>query len=489
MFVAFIIGEDRNQFILFPDCLDNYIENDNITRIIDEFVEQLDMKELGFSRYESAPVGRPPYSDKDLAKLYLYGYFYRIRSSRKLEQESKRNVELMWLLKKLTPDDKTISDFRKNNRKALKNLFRCFNKLCDEWGLYGKKEVAIDGSKFRASNSKRNNFNEKKLDRHIKYLNEKIDSYLEELDTNDKNEVIERKLTKEEVDERIKQLKERKDKYEKMKKTLEDSSVTQISTVDADARLMVSNNNGIDVAYNVQTTVDSEYKLVADFKVTNNANDLGELDNMALRAKKLFNVEKLEVLADKGYYKVEDLKKIAEKGIDAYVPKQTYSNGTGDKDFYSDKFKYDANKNVYICPNNLELFFSRNRSTKKDGIIGKSYQNSKACKTCEFLNRCTKSKTGRTIFRHKDQDFLDEVDLKLELNIEKYKRRQMIVEHQFGTLKRNWGFDHFLLRGKINVTAEMSLTYLVYNMKRAISILGIPEILRRLRNRAKMVPV
>lgn len=486
MFVAFITGENRNQIILFPECMDDYIDDNNITRVIDEYVEQLDMKELGFSRATPAEVGRPPYNDKDLAKLYIYGYLNRLRSSRKLELEAIRNIEVIWLLRKLRPDDKTISDFRKNNLKALKNLFRDFNKLCAEWGLFGKKTVAIDGSKFRASNSKRNNFNEKKLDRHINYIDEKIDTYLAELDNNDVVEASERRLSNEELKIRIKQLKERKGKYEGMKKTIENGSCKEISTVDPDARMMVSNNNGIDVSFNVQTTVDAENKLVADFKVTNQANDIGELDNMALRAKKLFDVEKLEVLADKGYYKAEDLKKIAAKGIDAYVPKQTYSNGTGDEDFYSDKFTYDGNKNVYICPNNQELFFSRVRKSEKEGIRGHEYKNVKACKNCEFMSRCTKSKTGRSIFRHKDQNFLDTFNLKFELNIKKYRERQMIVEHPYGTIKRCWGFGYFLLRGKAKTTCEMALTFLAYNMKRAINILGNAEILRRLRERTKM---
>lgn len=489
MFVAFITGENRNQIILFPECIDDYIDENNLTRVIDEYVEQLDMKELGFSRATSAAVGRPPYSDKDLAKLYIYGYLNRVRSSRKLEQEAIRNIEVIWLLRKLRPDDKTISDFRKNNLKALKNLFRDFNKLCDEWGLFGKKTVAIDGSKFRASNSKRNNFNEKKLERHIKYLEEKIDSYIEELDNNDTAEEPVRTPTKDEVKEKIKQLRERKEKYENMKKIIEDSDIKEISTVDPDARLMASNNNGVEIAYNVQTTVDAENKLIADYKVTNKANDLGELDNMALRAKTLFDVEKLEVLADKGYYKAEDLKKITEKGIDAYVARQTYSNGTGDKDFYPDKFTYDASRSVYICPNNRELFYSRARNSKKEGLLGYEYKNFDACKDCEYKSRCTKSEKGRAIFRHKDQDFLDKINIKFKLNISKYKERQKIVEHPYGTIKRSWGFGYFLLRGKFKVASEMALTFLAYNLKRASNILGNAEILRRLQERRKMALV
>ncbi|MDD2498584.1 MAG: IS1182 family transposase [Desulfitobacteriaceae bacterium] len=397
---------------------------------------------MGFARSICAPTGRPPYNPKDLLKLYLYGYLNRVRSSRKLEHEAIRNIEVMWLLKRLKPDFKTIADFRKDNKKAIKAVFRDFNKLCDEWGLFGKELVAIDGTKFRACNSKRNNYSTKKLDKHIKYLDEGY------------------------------------------QKSLEKSCQTEISTTDPDPRLMSNSNNNVDVSYNVQTTVDSKHKLIADFKVSQKPNDLGELDNMALRAKKLFRDQDFEVLADKGYYKAEDLKKCVEKGITPYVAKQTYSNGTGDKDFYSDKFKYDIEKNVYICPNDKELYYSRARKSK-DKIIGYDYKNYEACKDCQFKSRCTKSSKGRSIFRHVDQDFLDTIDVQTEQNRDKYKMRQMIVEHPFGTIKRIWGAYYFLTKGKISVTAEISLSYLSYNLRRTINILGTQETIRRLRERGK----
>lgn len=486
--MGYIEGQDRNQIILFPESLDDYIDNSSVVRVIDEFVDQLDIVKLGFMKAVCQQLGRPPYSPRDLLKLYLYGYLNRIRSSRRLEHEAIRNIEVIWLLKKLRPDFKTIADFRKDNKKALKSVFRVFTKMCDEWGLFGKELVAIDGSKFRACNSKRNNYSENKLDRHIKYIDEKIDKYMQELDEGDTSEVCDRKPGEEEIKKRIQELRDRKGKYEEYKEQLKETGNNEISTTDPDARLMCNNNNNVDVSYNVQTTVDSKHKLVVDFKVTQKPNDLGELDNMALRAKKLFDGKDFEALADKGYYKAEDLKNCVENGITPYVTKQIYSNGTGDREFYGDKFIYDKNKNVYICPAGNELHYVRDRMKQKK-IICYEYKNYSACKDCEFKNRCTKSQKGRIICRHVDQDFLDTIDLQTELNLEKYKLRQMIVEHPFGTLKRNWGAYYFLTKRKISVTTEISLSFLMYNMKRVMSIFGNEELLRRLRERRKLALV
>ncbi len=486
--MGYIEGADRDQIILFPESIDDYISEDSPVRVIDEYVKQLNLVELGFKKAISALTGRPPYNPKDILKLYLYGYLNRVRSSRRLEHEATRNIEVIWLLKKLKPDFKTIADFRKDNKKALKAVFRDFTKLCDEWELFGKELVAIDGSKFHACNSKRNNYNEKKLERHIKYIDEKIDRYMQELDEGDVNENHDRKPDTSEIKRRIQELKARKEKYEGYKEKLAQSGENEVSTTDPDARLMCNNNNNVDVSYNVQTTVDAKHNMIVDFKVTQKPNDLGELDNMALRAKKLFGGKDFKALADKGYYKAEDLKKCVDNGITPYVTKQIYSNGTGDKDFYTDKFNYNKEKKVYICPAGKELHYYRDR--KKDGkVIGHEYRNYGACKGCELKDRCTKSEKGRSICRHVDQDFLDTIDLQTELNMDKYKLRQMIVEHPFGTIKRNWGAYYFLTRRKISVSAEISLSYLAYNLRRVMSILGNEEIVRRLKERRKPILV
>ncbi len=485
--MGYIEGEDRNQIILFPESIDEYVSDNNSIRIIDEYIKQLDLEILGFKRAVNPLLGRPPYHPKDMLKLYLYGYLNRIRSSRRLEQEAIRNLEVIWLLKKLKPDFKTIADFRKDNKKALKKVFRDFTKLCDEWELFGKELVAIDGSKFRACNSKKNNYNSKKLERHLKYLDEKIEGYLKELDHHDRAEASLEKPDVNTITERIQQLRDRREKYQQYQSKLKRSGENEISTTDPDARLMANNNN-VEVSYNVQTTVDAKHKLIADFKVTQKPNDLGELDNMVMRAKKLFGNKTFEALADKGYYKAKDLKKCTENGITVYITKQTYANHTKDSAFYSDQFKYDPTKNVYLCPAGKELYYFRIR--KKDGkVIGYEYRNDAACKDCQFKARCTRAQKGRSIFRHADQDFLDRIDSQTKKNMEKYKLRQMIVEHPFGTIKRGWGAYYFLTKRKVSVSAEISLSFLAYNLKRAINILGTEEILRRLRQRGDVVPV
>ena len=304
--MGYIEGHDRNQIILFPDSIDDYISEDNSVRLIDEYIDQLDMVLLGFKRAVPARIGRPSYNPKDLLKLYIYGYLNRVRSSRRLEQEASRNLEVIWLLKKLKPDFKTIADFRKDNKKALKAVYRDFTRLCDGWKLFGKEMIAIDGTKFRASNSKKNNFSVKKLKRKRKYIDEKIDQYLQDLDKADALEdTVDHKPDADEIKRRLKELRERKQTYESYQKQMEKTGENEISTVDPDARLMANNNNNVDVSYNVQTAVDSKHKLIVDFKVIQKPADQGELGNMSLQAKKYLGVDKLEV-PDKIYYKVED---------------------------------------------------------------------------------------------------------------------------------------------------------------------------------------
>lgn len=478
--MPYVKGVDRNQTTLFPESIDEYITSDNPVRVIDVYVEQLDMVVLKFSFAVPPGVGRPPYDPKVLLKLYLYGYLNRIRSSRRLEDESKRNVELIWLLEKQSPDFKTIADFRKNNKKALKAIYRDFTRLCKQWEMFGKETVAVDSTKFKASNSKKNNYSKKKIERHKKYIDEKIDRYLEELDENDELERLDRKPSEDEIKKRIEELKKRKHRFENLEQELEKSGQSEISTTDPDARLMSNNNHTVDVSYNVQTTVDARHKLIIDYRVVTQPNDLGCLSEMGLRAQEIMGVENLELLADKGYYRAECLRKCVENKIRPYVSKQVRSNRTGEKAFYADKFCYDQEKDVYTCPAGEELTKAVARKTKKEGIIGYDYRNYKACRACEDMARCTRSKKGRSIYRHKDQDFLDKIDLKSKEDFKKYKQRQMIVEHPFGTIKHIWDAGYYLTRGKESVSTETALIYLAYNLKRVINILGAEEMVRRL---------
>ncbi len=484
--MRYIEGINRKSKIVFPEYIDDYITEDNPVRIIDAFVDTLDIVELGFKNSIPKKRGRPGYNPKDLLKLYIYGYMNKITSSRNLEKTTQTNIEVMWLIRRLTPDFKSISDFRKDNKEAITLVFKQYVALCKKWDLLGKEIVAIDGSKFRAVNSKKNNFNAKSLNRKIKYLEEKIQNYMTEIEENDIEESIDRKPNKEEIKEKIEELKKRKQKYESYKEEMEKGSITEISTTDPDSRLMAVNNNGIDVCYNVQTVVDSKHKLVVDCDVINNPTDHGMLSKMAKSAKEIFNVEELKALADKGYYNAKDLKKCEEENIKTYVSKQAFPNSTGEKEFYLDKFKYDKEENIYICPKGEKLF-SRRKKPIDENTKEIVYQNFEVCGICEFKNKCTKDKRGRRIRRPIDQDFLDIVDKRTSENKELYRQRQMIVEHPFGTVKRGLGITYFLTKGLRSVKTEISLAFLAYNMKRAINILGVKEIIRRLTG--KSIPI
>jgi len=475
--MRYIEGISRKRKIPFPEYIDDYINERKPGKRIDAFVDSLDLDALGFKKPKD--FGRPGYNPADMLKLFMYGYKNKITSSRRLESEAGRNIELMWLLRKLKPDYRTICDFRKENKDAMQNVFRQLVSLCKDWDLFGMEIVAVDGSKFRACNSKKNNFNEKSLNRKIKYIDEKLEEYMSELDKNDETEVSSRVPDKEEIKKRVKELRQRKETYEKYNDELKKKGINEISTTDPDARLMAVNNNGVDVCYNVQTVVDSKHKLIVDCNVINNPADQGQLSEMAGRAKDIFEVDSIKALADKGYYNADDLKVCENENIETYVAKQVFSNATGEREFYSDKFKYNKEKDVYVCPAGYELSCSIKKVTEKTNRL--SYKNNEACNGCKYRDLCTKSKKGRVITRTIDQDFLDTVDERTSANKELYKTRQMIVEHPFGTIKRGWGISYFLTRGIESVKAEVSLAFLTYNMKRIINILGVKEILKRLK--------
>ncbi len=420
--MAYVKGENRQQINMFPEVIDDYVAEDNPVRVIEAFVMSLDMSALGFERAQAPTLGRPAYNPRDLLKLYLYGYLNRIRSSRKLESEASRNLEVIWLISGLKPDFKTIADFRKDNKEAVKQVFKQFSVLCKEWGLFGQTLVAVDGSKFRASNSKKKNFNEKKLNRHLKYIDTKIEQYLNELEEGDQSEANTHKPSAAQINQHIQELKERKTKYEEMLETIKENEVSEISLTDADARQMSTNNNGLDICYNVQTVVDGKHSMVVDYDVINNPADLGQLNQMAKRAQKLFDNEEINVLADKGYYAGKDIKECEDAKLKTYVAKPKNANATGNEEFYINKFQYDADNDHYICPAGQILTFACYRKTKGE-IIGRDYHNYKACKTCELREHCTTAKRGRTIYRSVHQDLLDKVDKRTRENKGLYSKR------------------------------------------------------------------
>ncbi len=473
--MAFIKGVDRNQKSMFPEYLEDYIGEDNIVRVIDEYVETLDFKAMGFTKTQENRSGAPGYHPSTLMKLYLYGYLNGVRSSRKLENEANRNIEVIWLLGKLKPDFKTIADFRKENRNNLKKVFKEFSLFCKNLGLYGEQLIAVDGTKIKANNSKRNNYNQKKINRQIKYIDEKTQEYLKALDENDSKEENQVKYSAEELKEKIEFLKKKREAYENLEKELKESGETEISTVDPDSRLMENKKNGLEMGYNLQVAVDEKNKLIVDFDITQNPSDQGNLNSMSLKAKKVFGKDEkdeLETLADKGFYQAEDLMKCEENNTITYVSKQIYSNSTNDRDFYTDKFKYDKEKDVYICPANQELKRIKNR--KKD-VKRIKYRNYDACAKCKYKERCTTAKKGRVISRSKNQDFLDKVDARTQENMDKYLQRQIIVEHPFGTIKRAMNAGYYLCRGMESVVGETSLILLAYNFKRVLNILGVDK--------------
>ncbi|MCC5909745.1 MAG: IS1182 family transposase [Clostridiaceae bacterium] len=446
--MRYIEGIHRKSKIALPEYVDDYVTEDNPVRIIDAFVETLDVGELGFKNATPKKRGRPGYNPKDLLKLYIYGYMNKVISSKKLEKQTQTNIEVMWLLRRLTPDDRSIYEFRKNNKHAINEVFKHFTSLLNQWDLFGKEVVAVDGSKFRACNSKKNNFSSKTLNRKIKYLEEKIQKYMTEIEENDIKELNTHKPTKEEIQAKIKELKERKKKYEGYKDEIEKSDIKEISTTDSESRLMAVNNNGIDICYNIQTVVDSKHKLVVDCDIINNPTDHCMLSKIAGNAKEIFDVKELKALADKGYYNATDLKECEQE-------------------------------NIYLCPQGEKLY-SRRQKPIDENTKEIVYQNFEACGKCDFKDKCTKDKRGRQVRRPIDQDFLDRVDQRTAKNKDLYKQRQMIVEHPFGTIKRGLGMTYFLTKGMQSAKAEISFAFLSYNMKRVINILGVKEIIKRL---------
>ena len=485
--MPYITGKDRNQALMFPEYLDDYVNEDNPVRVIDAFVKSLDSQEYQFTKSNPCGPGAPSYDPKDLLRLYLYGYMNTLRSSRKLERATYINIEVIWLIRDIHPDFKTIADFRRENKKLLKQVFKEFNLLCNDWELFGKKLSAVDGTKIRADNSKKNNYNKKKIERQLKYIEEKTDEYLKTLEDNDQEPLENQKYTAEYIKNKIEELEKRKLFYKGLEHQLEKTEDNEISTTDPDARLMDNKKNGLEVNYNVQISVDEKNKLIVVTDVTNKPSDQGHLNDMAQSTKEMLGMDEkdpLEVMADKGYYQSEDLKKCEENGTITYVAHQTYSNATGNPEYYSDKFKYDAENDVYICPQGEVL---QRMKSKKEVPDRFRYKNYSACKKCPHKNLCTKAEKGRVINRNKGQDLLDIVDARTNMNMDKYKERQKIVEHPFGTIKRTMDAAYFLTRGLESVKAETNLIFLAYNMKRVINILGVKEIIRRIETRISFI--
>jgi transposase len=473
--MPYIQGENRDQLTLTPMCLDDYIDADSICRVIAAYVGTLDMVALGFKYAKTKDTGRPPYAPANMLMLYLYGYLNRIRSSRRLNAETKRNVEVMWLLEKLTPDDKTISNFRKDNAVALRKVFREFSLWCSRQGLYGKELIAVDGSKIRANSSRKNIHTPKGTEKDLASVDKKISEYMNALESNDAAEQSDPALSPEAIHEALKRLNEKKDKFNGWLKRIEENDGCEISTVDPDAHFMHQGGDGrsLDACYNVQSVVDGKHKLVVDFDVSTCPDDKGALPKMTESAKEIMGVEKITVVADKGYYDGDDLKECEQNGTTCYVPKMQNGKLAPDSKYDHKNFRYDKDTDSYICPEGAVLVFQRVRKRPK-GRTDRLYFNFDACQKCEFRKNCWKNKSrrGREIFRSPNQDTLDIVDARMSSDEarEISRERKKIVEHPFGTVKKIWGYSQFLCRGQEKTTAEQSLAFWAYNFRRVINI-------------------
>ena len=474
----FIEGEDRSQVTLLPDCLDDYIGEDNPVRVVDAFVDELDLGELGFDGVTAALTGRPGYHPAVLLKLYIYGYLTRIQSSRRLERECQRNVELMWLTSRLAPDFKTIADFRKDNGKGIRNVCRRFVAMCRQLKLFSEVIVAIDGSKFKAVNNRDKNYTQHKLEQRMKQIDESIERYMAALETADRTQSSEAEAKTQHLKEKISALRQRMQDMRDIEVRLKEQPDGQISLTDADARSMVSSRIGTGlVGYNVQAAVDTKHHLVVAHDVVTTGSDRAQLSSMAFKAREATGDDSLQALADRGYYTGKEIRACEEAGINTFVPKPMTSNSKAHGRYSKLDFIYVAKDNEYLCPAGQRLPY-RHCTVENEMNINVYW--SSRCKSCPQKLMCT---TGdqRRVRRWEHEEVLDTMQARLDKNHGAMRLRGSTVEHVFGTIKFWMGSAHLLMKGLANVSTEISLHCLAYNMRRVMSILGISEMLNAMR--------
>jgi transposase len=475
--MQYIKGTDRTQAVLFPQSLDDIIDQSNEVRIIDLFVESIDLAQFSF-HVKSSTEGRPPYHPKDLLKLYVYGYLNSIRSSRALEKECKRNIELMWLLQQLVPDHNTISNFRRDNEKAVRKVFRHTVSIAKQFDLIGGRLIAGDSTKLRAQNSKKNNFNESKIIQHLQYIEKRLEEYNQALQEADED-------NKKIIQEQIQKQNSRKDKYNNLSKQLIDTEQTQVSASDPDSRQMIIRNSITEVAYNVQTTVDAKNLLTLDYKVTNE-NDSKAMGPMLGRAKKILGHTGFTALYDKGYHTGSELKTGIEMGVELMVAIPGVASFAPDERYNFDKFIYNENNDTYTCPQGKTLITNGNwyRKSKQRYIYYVKHYKTSACNGCPALALCTKNKKGRLIERSEYQPYMDKNRENIEKDPATYKKRQAIIEHTYGIIKRQWGF-YFIStkKGIKRASADVGLMFTAFNLRRLMNIIDknvFKEFLREL---------
>ena len=468
-----ISGHDRAQTVLLPESLDDYVGPENPVRFIEAFVDGLDLTAAGFIRVAPKRTGRPGYAPTDLLKLYIYGYLNRVRSSRRLEAEAHRNIEVIWLLRHLKPDFKTIADFRRDNRKAFRPIFRQFVLLCRQLDLFGRELLAVDGTRIKAVNNKDRNFTRASLSKFIELADAKLDDYLQRLDQSDAAEITTGGSRVKNLAEKIAAIRARRTRCKEMLAHLDKSGDDQISLTDPDSRAMAAHTH-VAVGYNVQVAVDAKHKLIVEQQVTNQVVDMGMLTQTAEPAKEVLGVETIEVVADKGYFKIEDIEACEKAGIVPYVPRPQRGPSVRAGLFRKDEFRYDADGDVYVCPAGQRLHpYS---SSLQRGLKKINYVNKLACDDCKIRSRCTAGKY-RAVSRLENEAVLDRMQERLAKRPDVLDRRRETVEHPFGTIKQWMNQGAFLMRGLEKVRAEFSLTALAYNLRRVLNIVGFIELM------------
>lgn len=476
--MKFIQGHNRTQINLFPVSLDESIDPDNEVRIIDLFVDSLSIKDYGF-RVDFPENGRPAYHPSDLLKLFIYGYMNKVRSTRDLEKECHRNIEVMWLIKCLKPDHNTISNFRRDNPKAIKKVFRTTVQIAKHFDLIGGKLIAGDSTKLRAQNSKKNNYNQAKIDRHIAYIDNKLEEYTRALAENDGD-------NRNQIEDEIKKQQNRKDNYRDLEKKLKESGEPQISISDPESRQIMIRNNITEVAYNIQSTVDAKHNIPIDYKVTNE-NDSKAMGNMIQRAKSILRTNEFTALYDKGFHTGSELKAAQDLGIETIVaiPGVPSTSQAPNHEYNYGYFRYDTQEDTYTCPEDQVLRTNgkwyKELTSSGNVILFKQYK-TKACKLCPARSECTRSKTARLIHRSEFAEYYEVNRINFEEKEHLYKRRQAIVEHHYGTLKRQWGFSYILTKkGMSRASSDVGFMFIAYNLKRIGNILTRDRLVEYLR--------
>lgn len=470
--MKYLEGKNRDQVEIYTQSLDETIGADNEVRIIDAFVSSLPMAELGF-RIDYVENGRPAYRPVDLLKLYIYGYLNQVRSSRKLERECIRNIEVMWLMKDLVPDHNTISNFRRDNPKAIRKVFQATVRVAKNFDLIGGKLLAGDSTKLRAQNSKKNNFNPKKIEQHLEYIDKKLEEYSSILATEDQDSLPTEERT--EIEKKISKHKVQRQKYESMQQQLEESGDTQISTTDPESRQMITRNNITEVAYNVQTTVDAKHNIPIDYIVTNQ-NDSKAMGGMVRRTKTILGNNDFTTLYDKGYHTGSEFAYANAQGVEVIVAVPDVASHAPDPAFDVQNFKYDKVGDTYTCPANATLktngrWYNKSRGKSVNKI--KQYI-TKSCENCELRASCTNNKGGRMIERSEHADLINANKQRHDKLKALYRRRQAIVEHPYGIIKRQWGFNYIMTKRTMKrASADVGLMFTAYNLRRLINIIGI----------------